>query len=170
MPKIKYLDKSFSAEKLDLIEVINGLIDQYRAQGFRLTLRQLYYRLVANDLFPDHRKYLPIPGTNKWRRDPNGTKNAEPNYDFLGALVSDGRVAGLIDWDAIEDRTRELGINSRWNEPSDIIRSAAASYQNDLWRWQPVRPEVWVEKDALEAVVARACQPLDVPLLLSRLY
>jgi hypothetical protein len=170
MPKIKYLDKKFSEEKLDLIETINQIIVQYRAQGFRLTLRQLYYRLVANDLFSDNRKYLPIPGTNKWQRHPQGTKNAEPNYDFLGALVSDGRVAGLIDWDAIEDRTRELGINSRWDEPTDILKSAASWYQNDLWRWQPVRPEVWVEKDALEAVVQRACQPLDVPYFSCRGY
>src|SRR5208282_1139431 len=108
MPKIRYENKSFSPEKLALIGVINQIIDQYQKQGFRLTLRQLYYRLVANDLFSDHRKYLPISGTNKWRRDPNGTKNAEPNYDFLGALVSDGRMAGMIDWSAIEDRTREL--------------------------------------------------------------
>jgi hypothetical protein len=168
MPKIRYLDKFFSPERMAIVDISNGIIEDYQAQGFRLTLRQLYYRLVAGDHFPDNRKWS-WTGT-KWVRDPNGTKNAEPNYNWLGELVSDARLSGLIDWNAIEDRTRELGVNSHWNAPTDIIDSAAESYQNDLWRWQPVRPEVWVEKDALEGIVASACRPLDVPYFSCRGY
>lgn len=170
MPKIKYENRNFNAEKLHMIAVCNQIIVQYQQQGFRLTLRQLYYRLVAGDLFSDSRKWVQIPGTKKWVRHAEGTKNAEPNYNWLGELISDARIAGMVDWDAIEDRTRELGIKPRWDAPNDIIDSAATSYNNDLWRWQPVRPEVWVEKDALEGVVASACNPLDVPYFSCRGY
>ena len=167
--KIKYANRKFNEEQLHIIFVCDSIIESYQKQGLKLTLRQLYYRLVARDLFSDSRKWV-LAGNKKWVRHPEGTKNAEPNYNWLGALISDARIAGLIDWEGIEDRTRSLGINSRWGVPQDIINSAAASYNNDLWRWQAIRPEVWVEKDALEGVVATACQPLDVPYFSCRGY
>ena len=168
MPKIKYLDIRFNAERRDIVVESNRIITSYTAQGFRLTLRQLYYRLVANDLFPDTRKWVLLG--SKWVRDPNGTKNAEPNYQWLGDVINDARLAGLIDWSAIEDRTRELAANSHWDTPVNVIESARDSYLNDLWRWQPIRCEVWVEKDALEGVVESACRPLDVPFFSCRGY
>jgi len=168
MPYIQYVNKKISADKLTIIAVCNKIIKSYQAQGFRLTLRQLYYRLVAGDLFPDDRKWT-WTGT-KWVRHPLGTKNAEPNYKYLGDVISDGRLLGLVDWDAIEDRTRSLGVNPHWEEPVNIVESARDSYLNDLWRWQPIRPEVWVEKDALEGVVQAACKPLDVPYFSCRGY
>lgn len=168
MPYIQYVNKKIGADKMAIIDVCNEIIASYQAQGFRLTLRQLYYRLVAGDLFPDDRKW--VWTGSKWIRHPDGTKNAEPNYKFLGDVVSDGRLLGLVDWDAIEDRTRSLSTNSHWAEPVNIVESARDSYLNDLWRWQPVRPEVWVEKDALEGVVQAACKPLDVPFFSCRGY
>lgn len=168
MAKEHYQDIPFSGARLRMVEICDQIITEYVQRGYRLTLRQLYYRIVARDLFPADRKWVVL--NKKWVRHPEGTINAEPNYDWLGTIVSDGRLAGYLDWDAIEDRTRELNINSRWNKPSDIIHSAAGWYQNDLWRWQPVRPEVWVEKDALVAVLQRACQSLDVPFFSCRGY
>ncbi len=168
MPYIQYVNKKIGADKQAIIIVCNRIIKSYQAQGFRLTLRQLYYRLVAGDLFPDDRKW--VWTGSKWIRHPEGTKNAEPNYHYLGDVVSDARLLGLMDWDAIEDRTRSLGVNSHWDTPINIIESARDSYLNDLWRWQPIRPEVWVEKDALEGVVQAACKPLDVPYFSCRGY
>ena len=147
MPKIKYLNKNFNAERAHVVTICNQIINEYQRQGFRLTLRQLYYRLVAGDLFPDSRKWVYI--NNKWVRHEQGTKNAEPNYTWLGEVLSDARLAGLVDWNAIEDRTRELGRNPHWDTPSDVINSAAAGYQNDLWRFQPVRPECFLPQTPL---------------------
>ena len=148
MPIIKYKDINFGAKRLALIQESNRIITDYTAQGFRLTLRQLYYRLVAAALIP----------------------NTPTSYDNLGSTINDARLAGLIDWSAIEDRTRELGANSHWSKPADIIRSAKNSYLNDLWKDQPNRCEVRVEKDALEGVVASACRPLDVDYFSCRGY
>lgn len=71
-------------------------------------------------------------------------------------------MAGLIDWLAIVDRGRNSRANSHWDNPSDIINSAASSYANDKWVDQRNYVEVWVEKEALEDVLQQACSPLDV--------
>lgn len=168
MPRICYIEKKFSTEHLELIGTVNGVINDYRAQGYDLTLRQIYYQLVAHDLFPDDRKFTWTG--SKWVRDPEGTKNADPNYKWLGGIIDDGRLAGLIDWQAIIDRTRNLKELSHWDEPSDIIQSAAQSFKIDKWKDQECRVEVWVEKDALVGVVGQVCERWDVPYFSCRGY
>lgn len=146
--KIAYIEKRFSTERYKLIEICNAIIETYQAQGYKLTLRQLYYQLVARDLI----------------------ENTERSYKRIGDLVNDGRMAGLIDWLAIEDRGRNLMALSHWESPVDIIRSARYGYRVDKWAGQPYRPEVWVEKAALEGVIAGVCNELDVPYFACRGY
>lgn len=47
MPYIKYLDKKLGPARLSTIAKANEIIEEYRAQGFELTLRQIYYQFVA---------------------------------------------------------------------------------------------------------------------------
>ncbi len=42
MPKIKYSMKRLSSNKLAVIQKANEIIEEYAAQGFALTLRQVY--------------------------------------------------------------------------------------------------------------------------------
>lgn len=140
MPKIAYIEKKFKPESMALIQKINGVITDYKAQGFSLTLRQVYYQMVARAIIP----------------------NNERSYKNLGNLISDARLAGLIDWKAIEDRTRNLRGNSHWSSPGSVINSAAYSYHRDHWAGQDNYVEVWVEKDALIGIVGQICQHLDV--------
>jgi hypothetical protein len=146
--KEAFIEKAFRPESLNLIHLANSIIDEYRAQGYTLTLRQLYYQLVARDHL----------------------RNTEANYKKLGNIISDARLAGLVDWEAIEDRTRSLSAYRTWYEPESIVRSAAQWYMRDLWEHQPFYCEVWVEKEALAGVVARACQPYRVPYFSCRGY
>ena len=148
MPLIKYIDKRFSAPTAHVIEQANEIITAYRAQGFDLTLRQLYYQFVARGLIP----------------------NRDSEYKRLGSIVNDARLAGLIDWDSIQDRTRNLRSLSHWEDPQGIIESAAYSYRRDLWDGQEYRPEVWIEKDALVGVIQPVCEELDVPYFSCRGY
>lgn len=148
MPKIQYKTINFRQSSLDLIHLVNQVISEYKAQGYELTLRQVYYQLVA-------RGYIP---------------NNERSYKNIGNLINDGRLAGLIDWYAITDRTRNLRGNSHWNTPSSVIASAKYSYLLDKWDGQPNYVEVWVEKDALVDVVGQACRGLDVPYFSCRGY
>lgn len=148
MPKIAYISKNFSESHLEIIVQANEIIEEYAAQGFSLTLRQLYYQFVARDMI----------------------RNMQTEYKRLGSIINDGRLAGLIDWDSIEDRTRNLEKNSSWTGPQDIIESVAASYHIDLWKGQDYRPEVWIEKEALMGVIEPICQALDVPYFACRGY
>lgn len=94
-----FVQKKFRQESLDLISKINDIIEEYQKQGYELTLRQVYYQLVA-------RAYIP---------------NNERSYKNVGNLISEARLAGLIDWEAIVDRTRHLiwylifkKVNRQW--------------------------------------------------------
>lgn len=153
-----------------LIEQCNVILEKYADMGYDMTLRQLYYQFVAADLFPDDRRWRQIPNTNKWVRDPNGTKNAEPNYKWLGDVVTDGRLAGLIDWDYLVDRTRNLQTIGHWESPSSIMKAVASQYALDKWAEQPYRPEVWIEKEALSGVFENVCNQFNVPFFACRGY
>lgn len=148
MPKIQYKAINFRQSSLELIDLINQVVDEYAAQGFELTLRQAYYQLVA-------RGYIP---------------NNERSYKNIGSLINDGRLAGLIDWDSITDRTRNLRGNSHWSKPQEVIASARYSYNLNKWSGQKNYVEVWVEKDALVDIVGQACIPLDTPYFSCRGY
>lgn len=165
-----YKKHRFEDAASQVIDQVVDIIERYAEQGYDPTLRQLYYRFVAMDLFPEDRKWVQIPGTNRWKRDPNGTTNAEPNYGWLGTIVNDGRLAGLIPWDCIVDRTRELCDISHWNDPASIVKSAVQSYRINTREDQENYIEVWVEKEALIQVLEKVCQELDVPYMACRGY
>lgn len=170
MPKICYVAKEFSEDKLRIIGHANRLLERYAAGGIDATLRQLYYRFVALDLFPDDRKWTWVSKDQKWVRDDNGTKNAEPNYTWLGDIISDARMAGLVDWDHITDITRYLRDLPHWDHPRDVLKGGINSYNTDKWAEQQNYVEVWVEKDALVSVLNRVCRELDVPYFSCRGY
>jgi hypothetical protein len=148
MAKQRFIDKSFKPASLALIRQANEIIDEYIEQGYSLTLRQLYYQFVARDFI----------------------ENSQRAYKRLGDLINNARLAGLIDWDAIEDRTRNLARLAHWNDPGEIIESAASQYRVDKWRGQPYRVEVWIEKEALAGVIGKICNRLDVAYFACRGY
>ena len=148
MPMIRYKEINFQNKSLALINYVNEIVETYRQQGFNLTLRQVYYQLVSRDIIP----------------------NNEKSYDNIGVLVNNGRLAGLIDWHAIEDRTRNLRSLSHWDSPSEIVNSAVHSFNMDKWVGQKTYVEVWVEKDALAEIVGQAAKSFDVPYFSCRGY
>lgn len=168
MPKIPYIIKRLSKSSRYAIAQANTIIEEYTAQGYDLTLRQVYYKFVARDLFPDDRKWA--WNGSKWVHSLGGTKNAEPNYKWLGSLINDGRLCGLIDWDYIVDRTRNLHSLAHWKGAKDRLNSAANTFRIDKWVKQPCRVEVWIEKDALAGVFERVCDELQVPFFSCRGY
>jgi len=169
MPMICYVEKRFNEVALEMIDKVNDLVDRYQAQGFDLTLRQIYYQFVAADLFPADRKFR-MTDAGKWVRDPEGTINAEPNYKWLGDIISEGRRAGLIDWEAIVDRTRHIRNPIAWDSPAALVAACADQYDVDRWKNQPFHVEVWVEKDALVGVIEQACEPWKCPYFSCRGY
>ena len=167
MPCIAYVPKSFRSDSLAIITRANKIITDYLKQGFKLTLRQLYYQFVARDMIPD--AWIDEAYNRKFGL-PADTKNTLKNYKKLGDVISDGRLAGLIDWDAIEDRTRNLQSNSHWSSPRNIVRACADQYAVNLWEGQKNYVEVWVEKEALIGVLEGICTELDVPYFACKGY
>ncbi|MFB6771101.1 hypothetical protein [Streptomyces sp. NPDC056337] len=148
MTRIAYVEKRFSKASQDLIATAESICREYAAQGFDLTLRQLYYQFVA-------RGYI---------------ANKQTEYKRLGGIVNDARLAGLLDWDYIVDRTRNLRGLSHWDNPEAVIQSAAYGYRTERWANQPHRVEVWIEKDALVGVISQVCQRNDVNYFSCRGY
>lgn len=148
MPLICYHDKKFKEEHLRVIDTANTIIEEYAEQGYELTVRQLYYQFVSRDLI----------------------SNNQREYKNLGSIINDARLAGLVDWNAIVDRTRNVKMNQHWSSPAEILQAAANTYAIDKWEGQPLRFEVWIEKDALVGVIESTCRKLDVPFFSCRGY
>lgn len=136
----RYSDRKLGTKKMELINLASPIIESYEKKGYAMTLRQVYYQMVARGLL----------------------ENIKENYDALGDAISDGRMAGFISWTAIEDRVRFLRGLQTYDSPEEVLRSARDSYRTDLWRDQPYRPEVWVEKDALLGVIEPICNKYQV--------
>ena len=140
--------KNFREATLAVIDQADAIISEYQRRGFQLTLRQLYYQFVARDLIP----------------------NKQSEYKRLGSIVNDARLCGLLDWEAIEDRTRNVRKQPTWDSPESIIEAVADQYKEDPWETQQVRPEVWIEKDALVGVIEGVCERYRVPYFACRGY
>lgn len=148
MPYIAYIEKNFHESTQTVIDQANEIIEEYAADGFDLTLRQLYYQFVARDLIP----------------------NKQKEYSRLGRIINDARMAGLIDWNVIEDRTRSRRGMRHFDDPKDLIEFSVATYHIDYWINQQFYIEVWIEKDALTGVISRVCNRNDVSFFSCRGY
>jgi len=125
-----------------------AIIDEMIAQGYILTIRMLFYQMVSRD-------YI---------------LNTKKSYDGIVTMMTNARMAGLVDWEHIEDKHRSLLKVSTWKSPSSIIHSAAESYRLDRWKGQPYHVETWIEKDALTNVIAPTCHELFVNCLACKGY
>jgi len=149
MTKISYtLSKNFRKDTLLLLEKIVVMADDYERKGYRMTLRQLFYQLVSHDILPNDQK----------------------KYKKLSTIIKDARMAGLIDWDVIEDRIRIPTMPSEFEDISHLVKAAISSYRRDRWENQEYYVEVWVEKDALSGVLEPVTRKYHVHLLVNRGY
>ncbi len=146
--KRQFIEHTFYAKTWALLHEIDAICSMHYAKGYVLTVRQLFYQLVSR----------------------NRITNSERSYKNLIELVKNGRYAGVLDWEHIEDRVRVLRQNPHFDGPEDRINTAAEYYRIDTWQGQPYRPEVWIEKDALLEIASEPCRLLDVPYLAVKAY
>jgi hypothetical protein len=115
-----------------------------------LTLRQIYYQLVAALVIENN--------LNEYKR--------------LSRLLSDARLAGELSWDAMEDRSRVLLHSGGWDDYQEFARSEAENflrgYGRDLLQGQAVRPELWIEKDALSRIAHDVAIDYCIPVIAAR--
>ena len=165
--KIEYIKHRFRKSTLAVIHDCNVIVSEYQAQGYTMTLRGIYYQMIARDLFPSD--WIDVAYNAKHGLD-RMTKNTPKKYKRFGQTISKARKAGLTSWYAMEDVTRSLRGVNHWDTPEDMIASAIGSYKKDKWRNQPKRVEVWIEKEALINIIGRTCRELDVDFFACRGY
>ncbi len=132
----------------ELINIANDIIDDYTADGYSLTLRQLYYQFVSRGII----------------------KNTERSYKNLGNTITRGREAGLISWEAIEDRTRQVQAWLVNLTDDEVVNNLQYHVQHDMWAEQDTYIEVWVEKEALSQVIRKPCMAMNVRYLACKGY
>lgn len=144
------------SRKYDLIVgKVNEILNEYAS---RMTLRQIYYRLVAGQVI----------------------ENKLSAYTSLSAMLVKARKRGDVDYRRIEDRVRRVdGGDGYFSDPHAYIRTIIRRMRRDaenyelnrtMWTTQPKYVEVWVEKDALSGVIYDAIRDYKLPLAVARGY
>lgn len=132
--KIAYRpNEKFRDASLALIAQTEAIVEEYQAAGYHLTLRQIYYQLVSANIIP----------------------NADKHYKNLSSLLNKARWAGLLSWNAIEDRNRTRHNPYIQSDVDDALSGISQNYSLHYWRDQDYYLEIWVEKDALGNVISR---------------
>lgn len=141
-------------------EALYGAVTEVLAQyaGTPVTLRQLYYRLVAAGTIPNNLRA----------------------YKNVGAALTEWRRARKVPMNALEDRTRGMDrFDKGWrtDDPLNWLKvyleagvREARNYNLARWYGQENRVVVLVEKQALEGPFARVCKKLGVDLAVCRGY
>ncbi len=149
MSKRAYRDpKNIRTETRLLLDKITNVVEEYQKEGYKLTLRQLYYQLVTSLII----------------------LNEDKKYAKLSKILTDARMCGKVDWDSIEDRVRIPQIPSEWDDINHLVDSAVYSYRKDRHKGQENYVEVWVEKDALSGVLSPITKEYHVHLMVNRGY
>lgn len=141
--------------KDELIDAMSGIIQQYG--GMKLTVRQIYYRLVAAQLIP----------------------NSISGYQRIVKALGMARKAGDISYGAIEDRTRRVRIPTSesfespedyFNRFYDALGSLDEYYSIPKWYGQKNIVQVWIEKEALSSLFTEVTDKMGVDLVVCRGY
>lgn len=131
-----------------MLETINDILEEYKNDGYVLTLRQLYYQLVSKDIIP----------------------NNDKEYAKLSNILKKGRMAGIVDWSAIEDRVRVPKLPYWVKGVKEAIKDTIEQYRINRMAGQDRNIEIWVEKDALSNVLYRVSSKYHIRLMVNRGY
>jgi len=138
----------------EVVRYVNEILSEYE---INLTLRQIFYRLVASYNYPN-------------------TKSA---YSQLSKQLVKARERRDVDPSRIVDRSREFLGGEFWSfdHPSDFLHYKTATflsspkrYTRKMWTYQPEFVLVWIEKDALSRVVFTVADKYKVITAPSRGY
>jgi hypothetical protein len=95
---------------------------------------------------------------------------SEAGYGKVQRALVDLRRAGRLPYDWIADNARWQRKPRSWRDPAEAVRQTARFYRKALWADIDEYVEVWLEKDALSAVVFDVTAEFDVPLMVARGY
>lgn len=138
----------WEADKETLSNHIVEIVEDYREQGYRLTLRQLYYQLVTKNYIPNH----------------------DTAYKKISSLKDDLCYSGKLDWDCIEDRGRVPHIRYHVKDMNDAIQDTIDAYCLTRQNAHKLCMELWSEKDAISGILKRVTEKYLVKLCINKGY
>jgi len=131
----------------EIITVVNGLVDYWP-----LTLRQIYYRLVAAGI----------------------VANTRSKYNDLSKITKQMRLDGMLPWEVMEDRVRRVSTKRGDEDAETFIKREFGwflkGYSRCLVQGQENYVEVWVEKDALSRILEDVAAPYCIRVVTCRGY
>jgi len=138
-------------KKQRIIAEARRILAQY---SHKITIRQLYYRLVAENIIP----------------------NDKNNYKYYDSVMVYARENGIIPYGAFADYSRENYVPTLTHHPVQFrveitiesLRNEAKYYTLPVWEYQPFLPVVFLEKQALQSVFKPICRRLEVPLIVGK--
>ena len=133
---------------LALVDAARDVIAEAGGQGYKLTLRAVYYGLISTNAIP----------------------NSERSYKKLSEVLNRARWAGLLDMTAIDDLQRVVVARPAWDGPEDFAAAVVPQYRRNWWANGDTRVEVWAEKAAVASVVGPEAHEYGVPFLACRGY
>lgn len=148
MAKEQFSSCNLQQTNQDLLDTIQKITEYYLDDGYIMTLRQLFYQLVTKDIIP----------------------NKQAEYNKLSRLLKIGRMAGLIDWEIIEDRLRVPKLPYWCLDVPDALQDTIKQFRLDRQTGQNVYVELWCEKDALSNVLYKISSKYHLNLMINRGY
>lgn len=135
-------------DKKEIVDAIISIAEEYDNDGYVLTLRQLYYQLVARDIVPNHDKV----------------------YSKISSIKDDVVYSGLVDWEIFEDRGRVPSIAYFENDVKDALRRTIDCYGLNRQIGQTRHVEVWTEKDAISSILRKVTDKYTIRLVVNKGY
>jgi hypothetical protein len=138
----------WDADKAEVVQHIVDIVDEMQQDNYVITLRQLHYQLVKSNWIVNHISA----------------------YKKLGDILDDCRYAGVIDWDAIEDRGRVPHLQYSVDSIAEALQDTVDSYKRNRQEKQRVNVELWTEKDALSGILQRVTNKYHIRLVVNKGY
>lgn len=124
------MSKSNRRTKAEMLAFRSTVISTAQQHG-PLTLRQLFYRLVAAGAIP----------------------KAEAEYRKVKAMVKTVREDADLDWGLILDNVRTSYGQRRYSSVAEAKTDMARRYRRDLMATQSVEVQLWAESDSVASII-----------------
>ena len=97
-------------------------------------------------------------------------ENSDRDYQRVSRILTTAREEGEIPFERIVDRSRPTYTPNVFDDCKDYLQVASNGYRKDYWRLQPIRLEIWSEKDTVMSTIEELTNELGIVVRVGRGY